>query len=300
MYHQRGLSQAQIASDLGFSQARVSQLLKAAEEQGVVETVVHVPAGMFSHLEDALEQGFGLEEATVIDTGPASGDLNHALGAGAAPFVRLGLEGAKVIGVAAWSETLLAAVEAMQPVEHGSGRYVVNAFGGFGPAASQAYTRLMEQLARLCNARPVFLLGPGVVATAALRNALRREPQVVDVVSFYDQLSVLLVGIGALPGSRVFRESGYVSEEDEAELRSRGAVGDVALHFFDAEGRPVRSLLDERVLGISLEQLKRAPKTIAIAGGEAKFDAIRAALRGRWVDTLITDLETAQELLKRP
>jgi len=300
MYHQRRMSQAQIAKHLKLSQARVSQLLKAAEEQSVIETVVHVPPGMFSEVEDALERRFGLEEATVVDTGPAGSDLKHALGVSAAPFVRLALEGAKVIGVAAWSETLLAAVEAMQPLGPGVGRYVVNVFGGFRASASQTYTRVMEQLARLCEARPVFLLGPGIVDSAEVRNALRRDAHFLDVASFYARLSVLLVGIGALQLSRVFREGGYVSAEDQAELRAKGAVGDIALHFFDAEGRSVHSSLDDRVLGISLEQIKRTPRTVAVASGEAKFEAIRAALRGRWVNTLITDLETARRLLKSP
>jgi DNA-binding transcriptional regulator LsrR (DeoR family) len=299
MYHQRGMSQAQVAKHLGLSQARVSQLLKAAVEQQIVETVVRVPAGMFSQLEDDLERGYGLDSVAVVDAGPSGRDLKHALGAGSAPFVQMALEGAKVVGVAAWSETLLAAVEAMQPIAPDKGRYVVNVFGGFGPSASQGYTRVMQRLAQLCSARPVFLLGPGVVANARLRNALRREPQVQAVVSYYDRLSVLLVGIGALPTSPVLREIGYVSEEDQAELRAKGAIGDICLHFFDAEGRPVRSSLDDRVVGIELEQLRKVPRIVAVAGGEAKVGAIHAALRGRWVHSLITDLDTAQTLLKR-
>jgi len=175
---------------------------------------------------------------------------------------------------------------------------VVNVFGGFGPSASKGYARVMQQLATLCNAHPVFLHGPGVVASTTLRDALRREPQVLDVVSFYDRLTVLLVGIGALP--RPHRDSWYVGHEDQAELRSKGAVGDIALHFFDAEGGPVQSSLEDRVLGISRKQLEHTPRIIAVAGGESKFEAIRAALRGRWVDSLVTDLETAQELLRRP
>ncbi len=299
MYHQRGMSQAQVAKHLGLSQARVSQLLKAAVEQRIVETVVHVPAGMFSHIEDELERGYGLEEVTVVDAGPAGGTLKHALGVGAAPFVQLALEGAKVIGVAAWSETLLAAVEAMKPIAPEKGRFVVNVFGGFGPSASQGYTRLMQRLAQLCSARPVFLLGPGVVANARIRNALRREPQVQEVVSYYDRLSVLLVGIGAVPTAPVLRDMGYVSAEDQAELRANGAIGDISLHFFDAEGRPVRSSLDDRVVGIELEQLRKVPRIVAVAGGEGKVDAIHAAMRGRWIHSLITDLETAQQLLER-
>jgi DNA-binding transcriptional regulator LsrR (DeoR family) len=292
------MSQAQVAKQLGLSQARISQLLRAAEEQHVVETIVHVPPGMFSDTEEELERAFAIEEVVVVDTGPLSGEPRKALGASAAPFLRDCLDGAHVIGVTAWSETLHAAVEVMRPLPPGPERFVVNVFGGFGPSTSQKYSQLMQQLARLCGARPLFLLGPGVVATPKLRNALRREPQVRDVVSFYDRLSVLLVGIGALSQRGVLRETGYVSKADEAELRAKGAVGDVALHFFDAAGRPVHSSLSERILGIGFDQLKRTPRVVGVAGGEEKVEAIRAALRGRWINSLITDLSTAQCLLR--
>jgi DNA-binding transcriptional regulator LsrR (DeoR family) len=141
----------------------------------------------------------------------------------------------------------------------------------------------MEQLARIYSALPLFLLGPGVVGSGRLRNVLRREPQVQDVVSFYDRLSILVVGIGVLSRQHVFRESGYVSNEDEVELEAKGAVGDVALNFSGAAGQPAQSSLNERVLGIGLEQLRRAPRVLEC-----------------WIDSLITDLATAQRLLADP
>jgi len=300
MYHRHGLSQAEVAKQLGLSQARVSQLLKAAEQQRIAETVVHVPPGMFSDLEDELQRAYGLDEVVVVDTGPDQSDPKRALGVSAAPFLQLALEGTKVIGITAWSQTLHAAVEVMKPLAPVPGRLVVNVFGGFGPSTSTGYSQLMQRLAQLCAARPVFLLGPGIVASSKLRDALKREQQVRDVVSFYDRLSILVVSIGAL-GYGVQNEAPeYVSIEDQEELHEKGAIGDVALHFFDAHGRPVSSSLDERVLGISADQLKRAPRVLAIAGGKKKVEVIRAALRGRWVNSLITDLTAAQQLLKSP
>jgi DNA-binding transcriptional regulator LsrR (DeoR family) len=296
MYHEQGMSQAQVAKTLGLSQARVSQLLKSAKERRIVETVVHVPPGMFSDLEDQLERTYGLQEAVVVDAEATSDSFKHALGVGAAPFIRDALEDARVIGVAAWSETLLAAVEAMEPLPPAPGRFVVNVFGGFGPSTSQVYTRLIERLARLCGGRAMFLLGPGVVASARLRDELWREPQVKEVVSFYDRLSVLLVGIGALGAVGAM---GHMSEEHQAELRAKGAVGDICLHSFDARGRFVRSSLDDRLLGIGFDQLKRVPRIVAVAGGPAKVEAIHAALRGGWIHCLVTDVGTARALVRR-
>jgi len=74
-------------------------------------------------------------------------------------------------------------------------------------------------------------------------------------------------------------------------------VGQVNLRFIDTDGKPVTTKPDDRVIGISLKQLKQADTRIGVAGGPSKYDAIRAALRGGWINTLATDVETAKWLL---
>jgi DNA-binding transcriptional regulator LsrR (DeoR family) len=141
-----------------------------------------------------------------------------------------------------------------------------------------------------------------VVGTPGARQTLLRDPHFAEVVAFYDRLSMVLMGIGSLARpSRLMREtSAVISAETQKELRELGAVGDVCLRFFDEDGRSVNSSLDARVLGIGVEQLKRTARKVAVAGGARKFTAIRGALRGRWVDSLITDLGVAERLLREP
>ena len=148
----------------------------------------------------------------------------------------------------------------------------------------------------------VLPIGPGIVGSPGARQTLLRDPHFAEVVSFYDRLSMVLVGVGSLDTpSRLLHDSGNViGAEDEQELRARGAVGDICQRFFDENGRLVQSSLDGRVIGISFDQLKRTPRTVAVAGGGRKLAAIRAVLRGRWVDTLITDLGVAERLLQEP
>ena len=275
-----------------------------AKRSGIVRTTLHVPPGIFTDVEDALEQRYGLAQVAVVETGRDSDeDMIAALAPSAAPFLETVVPGNKVVGISSWSETLLAAVEKMRPIPNSGVEQVVQVLGGMGPPSSQAYaTKLTEGLAQACHARAMFLLGPGVVGTAGARETLLRDPHFAEVVACYDRLSMVLVGIGGLARpSRLFRESSTaISAETQAELRAAGAVGDICLRFFDEEGRPVSSSLDARVLGIGVEQLRKTPRTVAVAGGARKFIAIRAALRGRWVDTLITDLGVAERLLREP
>jgi DNA-binding transcriptional regulator LsrR (DeoR family) len=304
LYYERGLTQPLIAAQLKISQARVSRLLKLASDKGIVRTTVHVPDGIFTELEDALEQRYGLAQVVVADTGRATDEeVIQALAPAAASFLESAVPGNEVVGISSWSETLLAAVEKMRTVDRSRTEHVVQIVGGLGPPTSQGFaTRLIEGLARACRARPLYLLGPGVVGTSSARQTLLRDPHFAEVVSFYDRLSMVLVGIGSLARpSRLLRESiAVISAGTQEELRARGAVGDICLRFFDEDGKSVGSSLDARVLGISAEQIKKSPGKVAVAGGSRKFSAIRGALRGGWVDTLITDVGVAQRLLREP
>ena len=111
---------------------------------------------------------------------------------------------------------------------------------------------------------------------------------------------MLLVGIGTLEPSPLLRRSGNsLAESEQEELRRAGAVGDVCLRYFDGEGRAVESSFDHRVIGIERAELLQVPRRIGVAGGLEKADAIHAAVRGGWVNILITDLLVATELASR-
>jgi DNA-binding transcriptional regulator LsrR (DeoR family) len=134
-----------------------------------------------------------------------------------------------------------------------------------------------------------------------LREAITTDTSVTEVMALWQKLTVSLVGIGSLAPSPLLQQSGNaITEEEQAELRILGAVGDVCLRFFDASGRHIHSRFDQRVVGASPEQLRQIPRRIGVAGGTEKHDAIRAALRGQWVNILITDLHTAQALIEGP
>jgi DNA-binding transcriptional regulator LsrR (DeoR family) len=302
LYHERELTQPEIAAQLGLSQARVSRLLKQAETLGIVKTTVHVPPGMFTELEDQIEQAYGLREVVVVDTGDETEAVIPALGAAAAAYLETALVGAERIGISSWSETLLATVNAMRPVGKSSTQQVVQVLGGLGQHSSQAHaTRLTERLAQLLGAQPVFLPVPGVVGSSSVYQSLMQDPPVKKLVASFDKLSLVLLGIGSLNLSRLIRESGNViSEKDQKALRKASAVGDVCQRFFDLRGQPLETVMHDRVLGISPTQLKKVPRRIGIAGGASKFEAIRAAALGGWVDTLITDLHVAERLIQEP
>jgi DNA-binding transcriptional regulator LsrR (DeoR family) len=298
MYYERGIRQPQIAAELSLSQARVSRLLKQAAEVGIVRTIVTLPDGVYTDLEDEIRQRYGLRDVVVVDTAGAGGNVLPALGNAAADYLDVTLTNGHLVGVSSWSETLIAAVDVMRRKSVRVVDRVVQIVGGIGdPSVQMRATHLTGRLADLTGGDPVFLSAPGLVGTPAARRTLLKDPSIVDVAALWSRLTDALVGIGSLEPSPLLQRSGNaIAEAEQKELRKLGAVGDVCFRFFDAYGKPVRSTLDQRLIGITPGELMKVPRRIAVAGGQRKLSAIRGALRGRWVNVLITDLETARRL----
>lgn len=298
MYHEKGMRQADIADELHVSQPRVSRLLKRAGEIGIVRTTVALPAGVHTDLEEALEQRYGLGEAVVVDVEDGD-DVTRALGAAAAVYLETTLTGGDTVGLSSWSASLLAAVESMRPAKGSVVDTVVQVVGGVGdPRVQMQATRLIGRFAAATGANPVFMPTPGMLGSASGRDTLMADPTVTEVMALWPTLTTVLVGIGSLEPSPLLRESGNaLAERDQSELLAAGAVGDICLRFFDENGAPVRSEVDERVVGIDFDELRRIPRRVAVAGGARKHSAIRAALRGGWITVLVTDRAEAQRLV---
>ncbi|QOR70398.1 sugar-binding transcriptional regulator [Ruania alkalisoli] len=299
MYHEQGVLQPEIAARLHISQSRVSRLLKEAVQIGVVRTIVVPPPGVHAALEQELKEAYGLADVVIADVDETETGLLSAVGSAAAGYLETTLTGKDRVGISSWSSTLLATVEAMTPRNTRAATDVVQVLGGVGrPNVQVQATQLADRLARMTKAVPRYLPAPGIVAGSALRDALLAEPYTQELVQAWDDLTVVLAGIGSVQPSPLLLQSGNALGEEELErLRDLGAVGDVCLRFYDTDGAPVVSDLDDRVVGIGTEQLKAVPRTVGVAGGERKWDAIRGAVRGGWVDVLITDSRTARYLL---
>jgi DNA-binding transcriptional regulator LsrR (DeoR family) len=114
----------------------------------------------------------------------------------------------------------------------------------------------------------------------------------------FKQLDFAFVGIGAPnPESVLIRDGSIISNSELGMLLQKGAVGDIALRFFDSQGQAVQSEIDNRVIGITLDQLKQSGRVIGIAGGPGKLPSIMGALSGKFINVLITDSVTAEKLL---
>ncbi len=300
MYYSQGIRQTEITERLNIHQSTVSRLLKKAYETGIIRISVTVPSGIHSDLEEALESRFGLREAVVVDSiTNDEGQIVRDLGSAGAYFMELAVKPGEVIGISSWSASLLEMTNAMHPSKVGTANKVVQILGGLGnPAAQMHATHLTERLAFLIGGTAVLLPVPGVTTSIDAKKVLLKETYVRSAMELFDRMDMVLVGIGAVEPSRLLASSGNVfSSQELNQLRKHGAVGDICLQFFNAAGEPVRTDLTERVIGMSLPQIKKTKRVIALAGGKRKVDAILGALNGGWINALITDRWTAKAVL---
>jgi DNA-binding transcriptional regulator LsrR (DeoR family) len=299
LYYEQKLTQQEISERLRLSRPKISRLLQRAEEEGIIQITIFSPPGSYAELEQALENRFDLQEAVVVEVeNPASPEaVARELGQAAANYLQRTLEPGDVLGLS-WGSTLNAMVNALRPVEIEK-VHIVQLLGGLGaPEAEVHATDLCRRIARLLNARLTLIPAPGVVNNQQIRQALLSDSHVQAAFDSFSSITVAYVGIGIpSPTSVVIRDGSIISPPQLDELLDLGAVGDIALRFFDASGQPIRSELDELVIGIDHNQLRQGGRVVGAAGGTEKLGAVYGALVGKWIDVLITDHALAQKLL---
>lgn len=301
MYYEWDMRQSEIAKQLDLSQATVSRLIGRSKEEGIIRISVNLPSGVYTELEETLVKKYGLRDAIVVDSLDDNEKLiQRDLGAATAYYLESAIRPNEIIGISSWSATLLALVDSLHPLPKKPGLKVVQLLGGVGnPGVAAHATRLTSRMAQLVYGDAVYLPVAGVLATSAARDVLMADEVTQMAVQLFDKVTTALVGVGAIDPSPLLAQSGNIFSPQELDLlRSKKAVGDVLLRFYDRDGVLVETGLETRVISMSLEQLSKVNRAIGVAGGSRKYAGILGALRGKWINLLVTDRFTAERLAK--
>lgn len=295
----QGARQTEIAEKMGISQAGVSRLLRMAEENGIIRKIVVPPEGLYPDLEEGLMGVYKLDAAYVVDVGPNEDGIAQILGAAAARCLSDAFDGGPVLGFTSWSTTLREIARLVEPRPRSNIKYVVEMLGDLGSPMLQHEADVATlQMAQAFDAEAVFLRAPGVMRTAHMRNAALSDLHIQRAIRQLDGVDIAFIGIGPADFHGPLEESdNFFTAEQLAQVRAAGAVGQLHQRFIDREGKAVATPLDDLVIGISLEQLRNARRKIAVAGGAKKHEALAAALKGGWIDALVTDVNSANYLL---
>ena len=298
-YYVDRLTQQQIAKRFGLSRPKVSRLLRQARDAGIVNITLVPPTSGMADLERELERKYGLEEVIVVSVSDPQSLTAAAreLGPAAAECLVRSVRGHEIVGIT-WGTTMLAVVDAL-PFKSWPNVTIVQIMGGLGPVDELEHsTELAQRAAQRLNARLRLLPAPGVVSTRATAQVLKSDNQISGTLALAARADIALVGLGVpSPDAILLRDGTIITQKDLELVEEAGAVGDIGLHYVDAHGAPLDLEINERIIGVTLEQIKEIPRVIGVAGGKAKYEIIRAALRGKILNVLVTDHATAQALL---
>lgn len=295
-YYINETGQRAIAERLGVSNATVSRLLKRARQRGVVQVSIHSPWGLSVGLEQALRERFGLVWAQVVPNWLVRRSVPEALGQAAAFYLNGEIGAIRRLAVG-WGRTIAQMGPYAAGQSHGE---VVEMVGTFAASTEHLKSlRLSTSLAHAYGMEAVVLSAPAVAEDAEACRRLTAHPQIHDVLERARHAEMAIASLGPASDSSTLVGLGLVTPWEMRDLRRSGAVGEILGRFFDATGAPVDSALDARLVGLGLEDLRRMPRTMVVAAGADKAEALRGALAGRLMTHLVTDEATAEALLER-
>ena len=287
-YYMEDNTQAQIAEVMGVSRAKVIRLLEEARAQGIVQFSFRKNDSQRVSAEQLLIDRFGLKDAFVIPTPLDSPAINQSIAQGAAHYVsdHLREDGYLNIG---YGDTVSRMLGFLAKNREES-LNVVSLTGGV--------SYYLPSVGTTAYSMHLFLTpSPLVVSSRQVRDALLDEKSLQDVSTMTEYADMSVVGIGAaVEGATVLR-NGILNEGELTVLKMQGAVGDVLNHFMDKDGNLIQTEIEDRVISTDLDKLRQLKNVVGVAGGKDKVTAIKAVLNGGYLNVLITDSDTAAELL---
>jgi DNA-binding transcriptional regulator LsrR (DeoR family) len=291
LYYELGETQGRVAELLGVTRPQVSKLLKQARAEGIVEIRIHDRADLESPAAELLRKRFGLRGVHLAPSLDGPEDLTRrSVGRLAAQVLRTAVRDGAIVGIGDGA-SVSAAADALADASTPVAATVVPLCGGYwfaGPAR-EPFRRVGDGLGATIHG----LLAPGLVDDAATKRALYAHAGVQSILGLWERLDVALFGIGAPSWSPA-----TLGDEVVRDLAARGAVGELLIAPFDLGGRFVGNEVRDRVIAFDARELPRVPVTIGIGGGPSKVRPILGALRAGAVNTLVTDVRTAEAVVE--
>ncbi len=288
-YYIEGYTQQEIGEYLSIPRLRVNRLLDKARKAGIIQFSVREGDSKRMIVERELITQFGLKDAFVVPSPLNEQDINESVAQAAAMYIHERLEKTGYINMG-YGDTSSRILNHLAnicefPVN------VVSLTGGVN-------YYLPNTRSNIFNAKLYLTPAPLLMASEDIVKAMEQEPSVKQIRHMATLAQMSIVGIGGVDSNATLLTNGTLNHSDVLLLSMQGAVGDMLCHFIDKDGNVIQSSLERRLMSTPLEQLKEMNNSIGVAGGSTKSEAILAALKGNYLDVLITDETTATNVLR--
>lgn len=288
-YYFENMTQQAIADRLSISRMRVIKLLEAARQNGIIQFRLRSDGVGMAEQSRALMEKYHLKDVFLIPSAEEEATTNESIARAGAMYIadRLGDNACINVG---YGDTLSRTLNHLATMVE-TPVTCISLTGGVSPY-------LPNTRSNIFNARLFLMPAPLLASSPEMASAMRSESSVSEIFDMAELSSFTLVGIGSIHDSATVVKSGVLSRNDLFFLRMHNAVGDILCHFFDPDGRLLQTPIEDRLISTPLSRLKALRNVVGLAAGAQKADAIRAALRGGYLDVLVTDEATASLLLK--
>lgn len=297
LYFIDGLSQQEVADALKTTRSNVSRMLTAAKERGVVQIRIVDTSGRDVKLETALTEELGLSEALVARVPPSA--VGRAVGQLGATWLMDRIHDGQTLAVS-WGQTLQNMVWEVT-ADQSYDVEIVQMVGGLSHLdTSPTGHELVRELAARLGAHYRYLHAPVVLDRPEGVAALMAERSISGVLETVKRADIALVGVGsAVSGStRGLVEDMGLTAAQRAEFDAADPAGAICARFYDGQGRPIHGAANDRVLGVTLEDLRAIPTVFGIATGAQKAAGLLGAIRGGLLDVVCCDVAAARAVLE--
>lgn len=297
LYYRSDFSQQKIAQELGVSRPSISRLLQYAKDKGYVNIQIVDPVEDMSIMEQRLKDKLHLKDVKIASsTINDEEEIKKYISIAAAQYLDGIIKDGDIIGVG-WGTTLHNMSQALIPRSI-KGSQVVQLEGGLSNSEWNNYSReILENFANNFNTVAQYLPLPVIFDNKATKEQVDKDRYIKRILELGRHANIALFSVGTVRPNALFFRLGYTDIQEQEKIQ-RNSVGDICSRFFDVEGRVCNRDLDERTVGITLSELRDKEYSIMISGGEGKINAIKAALKGRYANVLITDQFTGKVLLE--
>jgi DNA-binding transcriptional regulator LsrR (DeoR family) len=296
LYYENGFTQSEIGDKLGYSRVTIHRILNRAIELGIVEIKINLPQNEFFELEQDLIVKYGLRDAVVVPD-PESGDsLYLALAKGAVEWLTRYLKSGMRVGLGL-GRTISHLPMVFSPDSPLDCTFTEIVGGASDHSGGFAKYNVTSRMAELAGGKAEFLYAPNLVSNAEVQKALLNESSISAALQRARKCDIVIQSIGTVDDSAILYVEQKISLADLEDLRQAGAVGDALGRYFDLNGNLVDTFMDERIIGIDLNDLKKIPWSVLVAGGDGKNQAILSAIKGHFFNVLVTCAGTARYLL---
>jgi deoxyribonucleoside regulator len=298
LYYLLDYNQNEIAKILGISRPTVSRLLQQAKSEGIVQITIMDPTEDVDNLALQLEKKFNLKKVIVASIPQFENHIiKNYLGEKAALYLHEIVKDHDIIGVT-WGTTLYhIAVELKQKFVKDV--KVVQLKGGVSHAETNTYaSEILYLFGKAYNTTPHNLPLPAIVDHVVVKQAMEADRHIHKILELGKKANIAVFTMGSIKKDSLLFQMGYFTESDQKALNEK-AVGDICSRFFDKDGEVCNESLNERTLGVKLEDLRNKEYSILVAGGPNKIEGIYGALKGNYANVLITDQFSAKFLLDK-